>query len=197
MSAQDNLSKHQMEKIELPHKEETRYLSRTSSGGGVSSTLVHPYTRFYTFHSTDEHGTPTLFDHTHLPPKLDNLFAHGHSAADVSAHLGTVALESLHRFGQLPDTSDERLSLSESSAPLVSKINKKLKRPSVSIDPENHMNEQNAEHEIKGAKEAFDKRQNTKLDPQLVKSGSAFTRSLLSNKKPLSKKQFNNLELPL
>jgi len=199
MSAQDNLSQPQMEKFDSPTSGETMYLTRTHLNGGVSSVLAHPVTHFYNIPgSTDEHGTPVMWDVEHTPPHIDNLFAHGHSATEVAAHVGTVALESLHRFGELPNTTKDIVSLSKHSAPLVNKVNKALGRPQVEVDPTNLMTPAHAEIEIQGAKHWFSKaaghERHAKLDPSLVKAGSELIRSTLSHKQNLNKQQFGHQE---
>lgn len=199
MSASENLSSMQMSKWHRKNK--ISFLSQNDKGG-VSASLYPPSTHFYPHHASDEHGVPTLFDHSHLPPSIDNLFAHGHSGADVATHLGTMALESLHRYGELPST-DVRTSLSKDSVKLVNKVNEKMGKKPESIDPYNPATKEDAQHEVEGSKrvhvhldEEKDPR-HSKIDASTVGSGRALMRNMLAPKKNLNTKQFEHPELSL
>ena len=194
MSAQDNLSSTQMEKINSG--DITTYLSTNSKGGSVASKLIGPYTRFYNFHSKDEHGVPTLFDHYHAGPSIDHLAGDNHSAADVATHLGAVALESHIRYGEYPTHGEA--TLSKDSSPLVKKIDDRLGRNSGSTSVTNNVSRFDGRLAVRHEKMRFDVFQDhtQTVDPAIVKSGSVLMRSLFSSGRKLNKKQFDQLELP-
>jgi hypothetical protein len=153
----------------------------------------------------------TLWDEPHRkahPPTVTGLYATPGAKTDVATALGVVANHSMKKFGQIPHASTD---LSPHSHPIVSRLMGTLKDKGVegvsTHVPYGARNEIGKEEGAEGARKVakkyfgrdktvygYDKAQ--EIPGTEISSGSQLMRGLFSGRH-LSKKQFNQDELPL
>ena len=205
MSAQDNLSKMQMLKQTGHHS----VVHASWKGDGVvTSALIGPHDIYKSADwlgkpSEDHLGNPTLFNVHHAPPHIHSLMSDNAAPGHAAAHLGVVAMHSLHKWGELPSTDPDTQSLSDHSAPIVNRVNLALGRNHSTAVGENGLTKE------EGADYASDVSRAVKSDSlsptrgknvtpvsqEEIGLGLSAVKSMFSSPK-LNKAQFHQPELP-
>ena len=136
------------------------------------------------------------------------MYSHHAKGIDVASTLGAVGLDSLKKFGRLPESSTN---LSKYSLPVVTKVNKMLGRKDTHEEDLNNLDRSNGKNGLEMAHNKFDNVENdprhvrenalsrgitySKMSKEDVAQGSNLVRSMF--KRPKLSKQFDQLELPL
>jgi len=205
MSTQDNISKIQM----LNHVGHNSAVHASWQGEGtVTSGMIGPhdkysFTRWDGRAPQDSQRNPTLFDVHHAPPHIHSLMSDKANPGHVAAHLGVAAVYSLHRWGELPDTRPEELSLSEHSAPILNRVNKALGNQYPQAKNDNSVSKEEGSEYAQNIAGAVYQAQHSKIHSKSVspvsdsdiKVGLSAVKSLFSSQK-LNKAQFHQPELP-
>lgn len=172
--------------------------------------LTHPKTTYSSpgSQTEDEHGTPTLFNANYTPPEVSGMYSSNAKPIDIATTLGTVGMDSLKKFGRLPESSDD---LSADSTKVVNKVHSKIGRDRHEAAPNNIdqdfadyklrsinnlMGETRHTHdyEINATEDNYSGMSYSKLSKEDVAQGSNLVRSMF--KRPKLSKQFDQLELP-